>query len=62
MASLAARIMIDTNFLFMDSISDSGPSSFFQSIRLKTESSLALLALEKSNLAMVERDERSGLN
>ena len=54
--------MIDTNFLFMDSISDSGPSSFFQSIRLKTESSLSLLALEKSNLVMVERDERSGLN
>ena len=62
LASLAARIMMETNFLFMDSISDSRPSSFFQSIRLKTEISLVLLALEKSNLVMVERDERLGLN
>ena len=62
LASLAAQIMIETNFLFIDPISDSGPSSFFQSIRFNTESSMASLALEKSSLVTVEREERSGLN
>ena len=54
LASLGAQIMNETNILFIDSISDSGPSSFFQSVRFNTENSFVLLVLE----VIVEREER----